>query len=117
MHRRHPDIVHQADPETHRDRARADAQGGRSRGVRDIDARAHNDHADEKRQQCRQNEIIDRAGEIRRQHGDEMHRPDARRQCQRSSGQREAPAKSFRAVQFPRQRKADEAALNGNPYR
>ena len=79
VHRRHADIVHEADAETHRERARGDAKRRRPGGVGGVDAYADHNDADEKRDQRRQHQVVDGAGEIGGEHPDEVHRPDAGR--------------------------------------
>ena len=79
-----------------------------------VDADADHDDADEERDQRRQHQIVDGAGEIGGQHADEMHRPDAGRERQRRSGEREAPAEPLGRIQFAGERQADETALDGD---
>ena len=114
MHRRHADIMHEADAEAHRQGARADPKRRRSRRMRGIDANPDHDDANEEGDQRRQHEIVDRARKVRGEHGDEMHRPDAGRQRDRRSGDGEPAAKALGRVNSARQRQADEAALNGD---
>ena len=112
VNRRYADIVHHADAEAHRHAADADAQVRRAPGMRRIDPRPHHDDANEERDQRRQHQIVDRAGEVGRQHRHEMHRPDAGcdRQCR--SGQNETPAEPLGPVQFAGKREPDETALD-----
>jgi hypothetical protein len=80
--------VHRDDAEAHEDGRRADPPRRRRAGADREHRRADHDHADKERQQRRQDEIVDRKGNLLRQHADEVHRPDAqsktdRRACEK----------------------------------
>ena len=74
--------------------------------------RADDDHADEKRQQRRQDEIVDRKGNALRQHADEMHRPDAEPERNRSAGEKRALPCAFGAGDLNGETQPDIGALD-----
>src|ERR1700722_12821092 len=114
MHRRHANIMHEADAKAHRQGACADPKRRRSGYVRGISADADDDDANKKGDQRRQHEIVDRAWKIGGQHGDEVHRPDAGRERNRRSSEGEPSAEALGRVQPTRERQPDEAALDRN---
>src|SRR5580698_304413 len=70
MHRRHADIVHEADAKAHREGARPDAKRWRPRRMSHVGADADYDDANKEGDEGRQHEIVDRAWKIRGEHRD-----------------------------------------------
>ena len=80
-------------------------------------AGADHEDADQERQQRREDQIVDREGQPRRQHADEMHGPDRHRQRDRRPRQQQAPPQAHGTADLHRQAQAHIGALDRHDQR
>ena len=104
--------MHRDDPEPHEDGRRADPRNGGRPGARGEHRSADDDHADEERNQRRQDEVVDRERRPLGQHADEMHRPDAERQANGGAGKKRPLPRPLRARHLNGEAQPDIGSLN-----
>ena len=91
VQRAHADVVHGDDAAAHERCGGGEPARGERAGAGEEYRRADDENADEKRQERRQYQIIDRDRQAGGQHADEMHRPDRDGERDGRAGQQQAP--------------------------
>ncbi len=117
MQRRHADVMHREDARPHQAGRQDQAQRRQGSGAGGVDRGADHDDANQKRQERRENQVVDRERKAGGQHPDEMHGPDSHPQRKGRSRQQQAPSHSHGVADLHGQAQADIRALDGHDDR